>query len=247
MSTRATSESFETHSKDFSQKGGVVKAYILTALVGLTVIMQAVILYRQPRPATPPPPIIDAPRDTYVDLADFPARGRGDARTVLLEFSDYECPFCARHATTVFPQLLERFVETGRIRYAFANNPLPIHPNAKWLAQVAMCSGDQGQYWSMHHHLFASVPKSQDIGLVTKGLTIDQMRLDDCVTARGIEHARLIKRDQELATRLGLVGTPAFAVGRIETGTRVRVLKLIKGAVPIDVFIEAIEATTARS
>lgn len=84
----------------------------------------------------------------YVDLVDFPVKGSAQAKAVVVEFSDYECPFCARHATTVLPELMKRFVDGGIVRYALANNPLPMHRNADWLARMALCAGEQGRYWA---------------------------------------------------------------------------------------------------
>jgi protein-disulfide isomerase len=162
--------------------------------------------------------------------------GSPNAKGVIVEFSDYECPFCARHATTVLPGLTAKFVEPGLVRYVLANNPLQMHPNARPLAFLAMCAGEQGRYWEMHDQLFLSKPDLQG-GLIEaagKEIGLDSQNLERCVESATYD--RVIKRDQELAKRLGLVGTPAFALGRIENGNRVHALKLIRGAAPFSVF-----------
>src|SRR6266850_6555168 len=141
---------------------------LVLPLVVLTVVMQATILYRQYRPPTltgqPPSAkelVVDAAKDSIMDLDGLPTKGN-NGNLVLVEFSDYECPFCARHANGVAQQLEQKYISTGRIRYAFANNPLPIHQNAKFLASAAICAGKQGRYWGMHDRLFSAQPKSKD-------------------------------------------------------------------------------------
>lgn len=215
---------------------------LLTVLVILTAAMQVAILYRQPRPPAPLPPTAGAPAGVYFDLVDFPVRGKPNATGVVVEFSDYECPFCARHATGVLPELMVSFVDAGIIRYALANNPLRMHPNAKWLASVAMCAGKQGLYWEMHDRLFLSKPASIDAAAALgQEVRVNSRSLTHCLDVDKAEHDRIIQRDQALAQRLGLVGTPAFAVGRIEGGGRVHVRKLIRGAAPIEVFRDVLD------
>jgi protein-disulfide isomerase len=117
---------------------GMTKNRLLTVMVALTVVMQAVILYRTPPRRTAPSPAADAPQNVYFDLVDFPVKGSAQAKAVIVAFSDYESPFCARHATTVLPELMKRFVDGGIVRYALANNPLAMHSNADWLARMAL-------------------------------------------------------------------------------------------------------------
>lgn len=217
---------------------------LLTVLVVLTVVMQGVILYRQhqqPQRPSPPSPTADAPEGVYFDLADFPSKGSAEAKTVIVEFSDYQCPFCARHATTVLPILMEKFVDSGQARYLFANNPLPIHSNAKWLARLAICAGEQGRYWEMHDRLFKFKPDSHGAAVaLADDIPLNGSVLESCANEDNLAQDGIIKRDQELAQRLRLVGTPAFAVGRVDNDGRVHVRKLISGAMPVGVFDEVL-------
>lgn len=217
----------------------MTKNGVLTVLVALTVVMQAVILYRQPRPPKPPQVTADAPRDFHFDIADLPAKGSSSAKVVMVEFSDYECPYCAKHAMTVLPQLMKDFVDKGRLRYVFANNPLQMHPNAPLLAGIAICAGEQGRYWEAHDFLFARKQEPSAVaGIVAAETGLDGAQLQVCVESAS--HGQAIRRDQELARQLGLSSTPAFAVGRVLAGTRVELLKIIRGAVPMDVFADVI-------
>ena len=218
------------------------RIHLLTVLVALTAMMQVVILYRQPRPPDVPPPVADAPKDFQIDLVDFPVTGSADAKVVILEFSDYQCPFCARHATTVLPELKERYIDPGLVRYAMANNPLDIHPDAKPLAHLAMCAGEQGKYWEAHDRLFSSErPDSKSaVSVLAAEHTLDRSQLDRCLQEDGKTRG-IFERDRDLVRRLGFTGTPSFAVGRIERGNRLRVERVITGAVGVKVFTEVLD------
>ena len=220
---------------------GKYRTHLLSVLVVLTAMMQVVILYRQPRAPQQPPITENAPKDFYMSLVDFPIKGSSEAKVAVIEFSDYQCPFCARHATTVLPKLMETFVDRGVVRYALANNPLEMHPNAKWLARVAMCAGDHDKYWEMHDRLFSSKPESKPaVSALALDIQLNEAALDECAEGNVPAHERVLARDLELARRLGFAGTPAFAVGRLEGDHNVHVLKVIRGAVSNDVFQDVI-------
>lgn len=219
-----------------------MKTRLLTALVIATAIMQGIILYRQFVPPTPPPATADAPAGISVELAGFPQRGASTARMVLIEFSDFQCPYCARHATAVLPDLIKEYVARGEVRYALANLPLAMHSNARWLARVAMCAGEQGRYWEMHEALFAAQQDTKpELAALAEPLKLDQTVLHDCVEAERPDHDQIIKRDTELAEKLGFAGTPAFAVGRVEQGNTIRIVKIIRGAVPFKAFAQVLD------
>jgi protein-disulfide isomerase len=224
----------------------MAKHGLLIGLLALTAVMQGVILYRQPRVPKPPKVTANAPKNLHLDIVDYPAKGSPNAKAVIIEFSDYECPFCARHATTVLPQLMKDFVEQGRLRYVFANNPLQMHPNARLLAGIAICAGKQGRYWEAHDLLFAKNREPEVVASELGGeMRLDGTALEECVD--GKTNDQIIRRDQELAQRLGFRSTPAFAVGRVVEGTRVELLKTITGAVAADVFVEVIDDVLKRA
>src|SRR5690606_19329787 len=93
---------------------------------------------------------------TAIELDGAPERGSAAAPLVLVEFSDYQCPFCRRHAQQVLPELLKHYVDAGRVRYVMKQFPLvSLHPQAELAARAALCAGDQGDYWEMHDALFS--------------------------------------------------------------------------------------------
>lgn len=225
---------------------------LLLVLVTLTALTQAIVLFRQVTgsagkgginpewQAESREPIRDAPPNSMLEVAGLPTRGSDKAKIFLIEFSDYECPFCARHATGVGEQLKRDFIDTGKIRHAFANNPLPIHPNSKLLASAAFCSGEQGKYWEMHDVLFATKPKrNEEILALASGLSLNVTQFQQCLESSK-EAAKRIEVDSETAKNLGLRATPAFALGRVNATGQVEVEKLIIGAVPLKYFQEAI-------
>lgn len=223
---------------------------LLVSLVFLIALMQGLVVYKQYRepntlPSRPLPPnpadlVVDAPKNAIIDLAGLPTKG-GNAKIAIVEFSDYECPFCARHANGVARQLEEKYVSSGHIRYAFANNPLAIHPNARFLATAAICAGKQGHYWEMHDRLFSVQSKTKDqIASIAKDLGLNAVAFEECVD-RSPEPAKAIQRDAEIAGRFGLTGTPSFSVGVVDDQGRLHVRKFIRGALPLDTFENALK------
>src|SRR5262249_7401275 len=97
------------------------------------------------------------PADLALPIAGAPARGSTTARVTLVEFSDYQCPFCGRYARDTYAQLDHDYVKTGKVLYVFRNLPLEsLHPQSFKAHEAALCAGDQGKYWEMHDQLFAS-------------------------------------------------------------------------------------------
>src|SRR2546425_3089506 len=97
-----------------------------------------------------------APRGPVrTSVADAPSLGRADAPVTLVEFSDFQCPFCGRFFATTLPALKKDYIDTGKLRYVFRDFPLDqLHPHARMAAAAAHCAGEQGKYWDMHDVLF---------------------------------------------------------------------------------------------
>jgi protein-disulfide isomerase len=104
------------------------------------------------RPAPPPPPAGPAANAT-LSLQNIVVRGSTAATAAIVEFADYECPFCGRHATLALPEIRREYVSSGKIRYAFVDFPLEIHPHAFKAAEAVLCAGGQNKYWEMHDRL----------------------------------------------------------------------------------------------
>jgi protein-disulfide isomerase len=220
--------------------------------MAVTVLLQAVTLLTRSgndsaaRNANPQrPTVTEAPEGASIDLAGMPIEGQSDAKIALVEFSDYECPYCARHATGVGKQVKQEFVTTGKVLHAFANNPLAMHSNAKMLATAAICAGEQGRFWVMHDALFDKKPKSQsDVSRIASEMKLDAGKFEICFDAEA--PARRIEEDLAKANEFQLTGTPGFAVGKIDKG-RVLIQKFILGAQPFAVFEKALNEAISNA
>jgi protein-disulfide isomerase len=181
------------------------------------------------------------PKNTKIDITNRPANGRKEATVALVEFGDYECPFCAKHAADVAPNIESEFISTGKVRHFFVNNPLPSHPAARDLATAALCAGEQDQYWKMNRLLYKSKPRSitEILGRAQELAGLDAGRFEHCLTSQDSSHLRGIDSDVRLAQELNLVATPSFGIGRIETN-QVVIDRFIVGAQPYSIFKEAL-------
>jgi protein-disulfide isomerase len=154
-----------------------------------------------------------------VDVSGSPAQGPQDAKVTMVEFVDFECPFCGRYARDTLPQLRRDYGD--RIRYVSRQFPLDIHQHAAAAARTAVCADEQGRYWDLHDMLFTH---QEDL---TKGALAGYARelgldMDDyatCVRAPATQ-AR-VERDLADGRRYGVTGTPAFFInGRLISGAQ---------------------------
>ncbi len=152
--------------------------------------------------------ILLAPPAVNVEVRNAYIRGSKDAPVVLVEFADYECPYCQR----VHPDLQKLQKEYGsKLAFIFADMPLPMHKYAQKAAEAARCAGEQGKYWEYHDALFAS--HKLDVAALKEranSLALDRANFDRCLDS-GAETAA-VKQDADEAFRLGLTGTPSFFI-----------------------------------
>jgi protein-disulfide isomerase len=135
-----------------------------------------------------------------------PFRGPADAQVTIVEFGDYECPYCAQDEPTV-KKVLAAY--PTQVKLVYKNLPLDIHPKARQKALVAECVGIQGRYWQAHDQFFAGAPPEK----VTEG--VDGGKLKACVSQGGEGQ---VDSDLALAKRLGLATTPSFVIDGIRIG-----------------------------
>jgi protein-disulfide isomerase len=186
-----------------------------------------------------------APDSLTVSTIGAATQGRADAPVTIVEFTDYQCPFCGRHATTTYPALRKDYIETGKVRYVVRDLPLPMHPAAIPAAIAARCAGAQSPelYWQFHDALFRAQAHlaGSVIDRIASTMPLDRKTFTTCRKSSDAK-ARL-DADVAEATKLGLDATPAFIIGRAgEDGTMRGVV--IRGAYPIDQFESAIAAAS---
>jgi protein-disulfide isomerase len=179
-----------------------------------------------------------------IELGAISSRGEQDAPVTLIEYSDYDCPFCKRHAESVMPSLIENYVNTGKLRFVMREYPIDrLHPRAAAASEAVLCAGDQGQYWGMHDAMFADQKANtdEDFGRMAAGLGLDVEAFTACLG--GDKFAGQIRSDIIEGQALGVSGTPSFVVGLTdpEDPDKVNVTKFIRGAQPLPAFQAAID------
>lgn len=150
--------------------------------------------------------------------APFNELGRADAPITVIEFSDLECPFCARFALQTFPEFRRNYVDTGKVRYAARDLPLAFHRFALPAAVAVRCAGEQGRFWEYRAALFAEQARlpSQPYDALATQLGLDLATFDAC-QADG-QQAAAVRADARLAQSHGITSTPSFVVGRLVDG-----------------------------
>jgi protein-disulfide isomerase len=177
-----------------------------------------------------------------VSIAGRPFKGDTNARLTLIEFADYECPFCGRHTRDTAPQILKNYVETGKLKYVFGDLPLPMHPHARKAAEAALCAGDQGKYWEMHDLLFAHQGALENSNLTAYAAALG---LDVTAFQKALDTGKYASQVQSSAAdagKIGLSGAPSFVLGLTQPNNpTIKVLQVIVGAQGYDAFQKAIE------
>jgi protein-disulfide isomerase len=172
-----------------------------------------------------------------VSISGSPFRGSDSARVAIVEFGDFECPYCGKFWREVYPLLIQNYVTTGRVKYVYRDLPLSVHPHSFTAALAGRCAGEQERFWEMHDSLFANQARLSETDLLARArpLGLDAVRFEDCFRNR--KYVEQLGKDVSDASRMGVRSTPAFLLGVIESdGTTVTVKTGIKGAQPYPAF-----------
>ena len=171
-----------------------------------------------------------APNISSVDVYGEPFDGTNTARIAIIEYSDFDCTFCAKYARTVFPRIDQDYVKTGKIRYFFRDLPEREDTNSWLKARAARCAGEQGKFWEMHDLLFAQQGNPiQDPTPLAQTLGLDVEQFGKCFSTW--KYVENIQRSADGARRMGIFGTPAFLIGTVtKDGDFVWIKKVLVGA-----------------
>ena len=204
------------------------------------------ILLRVTQPQAARGPVTDVSLD--VPVAGRPMKGSAQATVAIVEFSDFECPFCGRYVTQTLPRITSEYIANGKIQYFFVHFPIEsLHPGAFRAHEAAICAGEQGKFWEMHDRLFANQKALTDADLHghANAIGLDMARFGPCV-----EDGRAtsqVREDQALGQRTGVGGTPLFLVGTIEPGgTSVQAVRAISGAQPFALFKQTLDEALGK-
>ncbi len=161
-----------------------------------------------------------------------PAKGKDGAPITIVEFSDFQCPFCVKAEPTV-EELLKAYPD--KIRLVYRDYPLPFHPLAPKAAEASHCAEDQGKYWEMHGKMFASGGKLEvdNLKKLAREAGMDGDKFDKCLDSG--EKATIVNANFEAGKKAGVTGTPAFFING----------RLVSGALPIEEFKKVVDEELA--
>jgi protein-disulfide isomerase len=184
---------------------------------------------------------------TIVSIEGGATKGNKDAKVTLVEFTDYQCPFCSRYFRDTMPQIDNDYVKTGKIQYVLREFPLEsIHPLAFKAAEAANCSGEQGKYWEMHDRLFANqnALAAQQLPGHADAVGLDGQKFKTCLDSG--KYAAKLRKDLADAQKAGATGTPTFFIGLTDPkGSEIKAVRKIVGAQNYAAFKDAIDTLLA--
>jgi len=197
-----------------------------------------------PQPAQAPPRPT-APQTFQVSLEDDPFKGNPNAPVTVVEYSDFQCPFCSRFFDQTLPLLEENYIDTGKIKFVYKDMPLDnLHPNARPAHIAAECADEQGMFWEYHDVLFenqgewnrlSSIDLSSQLNQYATSMGLNSASFDSCLSSPSM--ADEVNADFLQAAQYGATGTPTFFIGNEKNGF----IKLV-GAQPYAAFQAAIDA-----
>jgi protein-disulfide isomerase len=186
----------------------------------------------QLRARTPVKILLEQPREK-IAADGRPARGSASAPVEIIEFSDFQCPYCLRAYPTV-KQIIATYGD--RVRLVYRHYPLPNHPNARPAAEASACAAEQGKFWEYHDQLFEHQAQLTDADLkqYAAAVRLDTAKFDECFSSR--RYGKDIDADMEAGRSAGVSGTPGFFVNG----------RPIDGAQPFEAFKTIIDEELGR-
>ena len=168
------------------------------------------------------------------------ALGKDLAKVELVEFSDFQCPFCQRFFEQTYPEIKQKYIDTGKVQFVYRHFPLPSHQNAQKAAEASECAADQGKFFEYHDTLFENMQSDgtglaiADLKQYAADLGLNTSKFNQCLDNG--EKAEIVKSDLSAGQSIGVNGTPTLFVNGIR----------IIGAQPTSVFEAAIEGALAE-
>lgn len=222
----------------------ISKDTLKNVVIGVLVIVVAIFLFggfgsdSAPTIAVgqPSAPAAVAKIDMKSLIDDDPFKGSDDAPVVIVEFSDYECPFCTRFYSQTLGQIESEYIDKGLVKFVYRDFPLGFHQNAQKAAEAANCAGKQDKYFEMHDLMFEDGVTGgvESFKIFAQTLGLNTNAFNKCLDSG--ETADEVKKDMADGQAAGVRGTPAFFING----------ELISGAQPFSVFKQAIDAALAN-
>ena len=180
------------------------------------------------------------PRTAKVSTLGDPVLGDVKAPITLVEFTDFQCPYCRRFFSDTLSHLRKDYIATGKLRLVLVDLPLDFHSDARLAARAAHCAGEQDKYWQMHDAMFSSrygIKRDQLLAMAKK-IGLDRKPFESCLNSK--RYDRDIAQDIVEANKISISGTPSFIIGK--TTDNMVEGKIIRGAQPLANFVNEIEA-----
>jgi len=170
-------------------------------------------------------------KNLHLGISEQPFKGNSEAGLTLIEFTDYQCPFCRKYAKQTLPDLERDYIDTGKIKYVVRDFPLQsLHREAFQAAVAADCAGEQGKYWEMHDRLLNSTSSTYGAWEQhAEAIEIDGSQFQSCLQS---EHpGQGVQEDLAEGRKVGVRGTPTFFLGVSDKNNeKIKVLKVMRGA-----------------
>ncbi len=188
-----------------------------------------------PRPSNNPSPSPSFDMEVLID--DDTIKGDKDAPVTIVEWSDFECPYCSRFYEQTLSQIDELYIKTGKVKLVYRDYPLGFHNNAQKAAEAAECSDEQGKFWEMHDMLFekgvtGGVESFKQFAI---DIGLNANEFNDCLDSGKM--AAEVAKDMQDGQAAGIRGTPGFIING----------QLVSGAQPFANFQQVIEAELAKN
>lgn len=194
-------------------------------------------LEQRPIAPTPGPQAPARPVDDKVSMAFTPGSfsvGKDDAPLVLIEYTDYQCPFCQRFHNDTYAQIKTNYIDTGKVRFVSKDFPLGFHENAMRSAVAGRCAAEQGKYWELRHAMIVNASQLQPDKIMgyAQNASLDVAKFKACIDSDKYKAA--IDKDIAEGTAAGVTGTPSFVLGRVQNG-KLEGVRMV-GAMPYATF-----------
>ncbi len=180
------------------------------------------------------------PQTAWVGIDDDPMLGKKDAPVTIIEFSEFQCPYCARFASNTFPEIRKKYIDSGKVRFIFRNYPLAFHKNAAQAAEAGACAADQGMFWDLHDLLFQHHDTLTQDNLKRYGKEAGLFMDDYLFCLESGKNTVEIQKDIQDGKRAGVTGTPSFFIGLTRKDDRIRGT-ILRGSKPFTAFRSVIE------
>jgi len=202
-----------------------------------------------PTPTTQPSSSKPQSGIIFVSLDDDPVKGDPAAPITMIEFSDFECPFCKRFHETTLPLIQENYIDTGKVKFVYRDFPITsIHQNALPAAMAAECADDQGMFWELHDKIFENQKQWEGPDVQNGVRTFEQfaaeLGLDTDKFNTCLESGKFleeVEKDLNEGASYGITGTPGFFIGNEKIG-----YVMVSGAQPYSVFQAAFDQLLAK-